>query len=100
MANAVTNVTVSLHVSASNPILPIIEVDEVIKGGAGTLIETIMGGQVRLAVRLTSGNELRAIKEGELVYVRGDLNGAPFILNMPLLTHRTHKPWEFTRISG
>jgi hypothetical protein len=96
----VTNVIVSVHVSSSNPILPIIKVEEVIKDGTGTLTETIFGGQVSLRLQLTAGKEVRPLKEGELVYARGQRNGAPFSLNTPLTTDSPERPWTFARTSG
>ncbi len=96
----VTSVVVSVHVRSSNPILPIITVEEVIADGAGTLTEEIFGGQVSLRLQLTSGKEVRPLKEGELVYVRGHRNGAPFSLNTPLTTDKPSKPWAFSRTSG
>jgi len=96
----VTNVVVSVHVSSSNPILPIIKVEEVIKDGAGSLTESIFGGQVTIHLELQSGKEVRPLKEGEFVYVRGMRNGQPFVLNDALTTEKTNKPWEFSRTSG
>jgi|HubBroStandDraft_4_1064222.scaffolds.fasta_scaffold143950_1 hypothetical protein len=96
----VTNVVVSVHVASSNPILPIIKVEEVIKDGVGTLTEVIFGGQVSLRLQLTAGKEVRPLTEGELVYVRGQRSGAPFSINTPLTTDSAHKPWAFSRTSG
>jgi hypothetical protein len=96
----VTNVVVSVHVASSNPILPIIKVEEVLKDGAGTLTEAIFGGQVSLRLELKTGKPVRPLKEGELVYVRGQRNGAAFVLNDPLTTDKPSEPWQFSRTSG
>jgi hypothetical protein len=100
MANEVTKVVVSVHVASSNPILPIIEVVEAIRDGAGVLIETIFGGQVSLRLELATGHEVRPLKQGEFVYIRGERNGAPFVITGPFTTDKPSKPWQFSRTSG
>jgi hypothetical protein len=98
--NQVSDVTVSVHLSASNPLLPIIAVKEVIKNGSGTLTETIFGGRVTLNLKLVEGKEVGALTDGELVYVKGHRNGAPFTINSAMTTDSAKAPWEFSRISG
>ncbi len=96
----VTQVVVSIHVGSSNPILPIIKVEEAIDNASGTLTETIFGGQVSIRLELPNGKELHKLKDGEFVYVRGLRNGAPFSINTPLTTDKASKPWAFSRTSG
>jgi hypothetical protein len=98
--NQVTDVVVSVHLTISNPLLPIIGVKEVITGGKGTLTETIFGGQVKLHLELKQGEAVGKLEQGELVYVRGLRGGEPFSINQAMTTDKATQPWEFSRVSG
>ena len=100
MANEVTQAVISVHKGLSNPILPIITVEEVITDGSGMLTEKIFGGQVTITLELQTGHETRPIVVGEFVYARGLRNGIPFSLTTPLIADTAKKPWKFTRVSG
>jgi hypothetical protein len=98
----VSNVVVSKHVASSNPILPIITVEEEITNGVGTLLEVLQGGQVKISLELTAGQTMKAnsaLKDGDVVYVHGTRDGQAFTLG-GLITDAAHKPWKFARVSG
>jgi|HubBroStandDraft_1064217.scaffolds.fasta_scaffold815948_1 hypothetical protein len=102
-ANSVSHVTVSKHIASSNPILPIITVEEVITNGTGTLSEVIQGGQVKILVELTAGEAKPAkdpLKEGDVVYVRGTRDDNTSFTLSGLITDSPRKPWKFSRVSG
>jgi hypothetical protein len=99
-AHGVRRVVVSVHVASSNPVLPVIEVEDIIHEGVGTLTETIFGGEVSIRLVLTSGKLKpgRELEIGEFVYARGERgNGTPFVVNGPLTTDSASEPWEFSR---
>ena len=79
----------------------IIVVQEAITGGAGTLTESIFGGQRTYALELTSGKQHHPLKKHELVHVQGtQQNGQKFVIATALATVSAKEPWEFTGKSG
>lgn len=100
MANEVNNVVVSVTVPPTHGHSAIIVIEEAITGGAGTLSESIFGGQVTYALELTSGKQHHPIKKHELVHVQGTRNGQKFVIATALTTVSAKEPWEFAGKSG
>jgi hypothetical protein len=98
--NQVQDIVVSVTVQPTGGHSPIVEIDDVIIKGAGTLLESIFGGQATYSLELTAGEELRPLSKGELVHIHGVRNGRKFVLDTPLATVSAKKPWGFTGTSG
>ena len=100
MPNEVTKVVVSVTVQPTGGRTPIIEIEEALVDGAGTLVESIFGGQVSYGLDLTAGEQKKPLSVGELVHVHGERNGRKFVIDMPLTTVSAKKPWVFSGRSG
>jgi hypothetical protein len=98
MSNHLTDVTVSIHVKLPGSFAILVE--NVLTHGDGTLTEALQGGQATFGMTLDHAKPERHLEQGELVYVRGMLNGQPFTLDNPLHVIHSHKPWTFEGTSG
>jgi hypothetical protein len=93
----VTNVTIYVIEKPNGP-ETILIIKDLITGGAGNLEESIIGGQVKYALKLTKGHEARGgLKKGESVSVKGtNETGDEFTLPVALQVVEAHRPWSFT----
>jgi len=99
MAGEVSAVVVTIEVKL--PKSNLIKVEEVLVDGAGTLSEALQGGQSKYQLTLTQGRDLKPIKKGEQVFVRGMREGGnQFKLPGPLEAGDSHKPWTFAGTFG
>jgi hypothetical protein len=93
VANQVTNVVVSIHVKL--PGSNLIKVEDVLTGGVGTFLETLIGGQSTIDLTLTSAKQVRPLRPKESVFVSGTRDGMAFTFPGPLQTIQPHEPWRF-----
>jgi hypothetical protein len=99
-ANEVSEVIVKTYVdpiSTGGPIVaPIIEVEEILINGSGTLSTSIFGGSVKYYLVLSQYESKRPLQLGQAVFASGKHNGGQsFSINLPLETVQTGRPAQF-----
>jgi hypothetical protein len=100
MANEVTAVVLSIEVKGP-PRTNIIKLEEVLIHGSGTLAEALDGGQASYTLTLTHGRLVQpGLKNGDQVFVQGEMSGTAFRLPVSLKTIKPHEPFLFEGKSG